>query len=153
MLHLSWAQVWEDGTEPNQASTLQVAMVTLLVSFRRRIVSFSPDHLPGLPPFSTLWEPDCPAPLPLLCATGDNVSRGSVLNHNPVSAAGVFRLEGVQEGKAPEMRPQLRRGHWGSLPLHLLLPTPPLSRPLPLQFVALTLWVGSVPAGFQFPHL
>lgn len=50
-----------DGKEPSQASTLQVAMVTLLLSLRKRMdFSFSPNHLPGLPPFYTLWEPDCP---------------------------------------------------------------------------------------------
>lgn len=77
MLCLSWAQVWGDGTEPNQASTLQVAVVTLLLSFRRRMdFSFGPDHLPGLPPFCTLWEPDCPAPLPsTFCHRGQFVER------------------------------------------------------------------------------
>lgn len=64
---------------------------------------FQPVHPPGLPPFSALWEPRCPAPLPLLCATGSHLSGGSVLNHSPVSAGGVFWLEGEQQGQALEM--------------------------------------------------
>lgn len=53
---------WWHGAQLVQHTA--VAMVTLLLFFRRRgrmDFSFSPNHLPGLPPFCTRWEPDSPA--------------------------------------------------------------------------------------------
>ena len=49
---------------------------------------------------------DCPAPLPLLCATGDGSMRGSVLNHNRGSAdRACSGLRGSRRGAAsPQTR-------------------------------------------------
>lgn len=77
-------------------------MVTLLLSLRRKMdFSFSPNCLPGLPPFYILWEPDCPAPLPSTSAIGDSLLRGSFLYHNPVSDNSMFWLEAGAGGKGP----------------------------------------------------
>lgn len=64
---------WWHGAQLVQHTA--VAMVTLLLFFRRRgrmDFSFSPNHLPGLPPFCTLWEPDSPAYCLLLSAMGES---------------------------------------------------------------------------------
>lgn len=137
-LRLSWAQVW--GWHRAQAGWhAAVAMVTLLLSFQRRMdFSFSPDHLPGLPPFCTLRATDCPAPLPSAFC---RLLRGSVFNHSPVSETACSGLKGKQE-----MRQLTADMCAEELPLCLLLPSPPPpSRRLPLQSVALTFWVGSDP--------
>lgn len=109
--------------EPNQASTVQVAMVTLLVSFPKEDSFFQPRSSAWAATILCTLGTRLPSPITsALCHGGRLVERGSVLSHDPVSAGSVFWLEGEQEGKAPEMRPQFRHGHWGSLPLHLLLP-------------------------------
>lgn len=150
---LTAAPLLGDGKEPSQASTLQVAMVTLLLSLRKRMdFSFSPNHLPGLPPFYTLWEPDCPAPLSppsTFCHRGQLVERLGFKSQSSVKATACSGLKGKQEGKAQEMGPHLGLVHSGSFSLHLL-PAPPLPRPLPLQLMALPLGVGSIPLGLSF---
>lgn len=102
MLCLSWAQVWGDGTEPNQASTLQVAVVTLFFPSEGGWISLSAQIIcPGchhsVHSGKQTAQPHC---LPL-SAIGGSLLRGSVLNHNPVSDNTMFWLERGAGGTGP----------------------------------------------------